>query len=365
MSRKRPSGWAGPNDKRRRQAVDRDRADNQIIALLTNIDARLTSIDGRLTNINGRLEHLEDPERQGPSPGSSSQRRFASYPAGSWTFTESPKVLTATGGAVPASSSQVRSSWPGVSDRSSGDSPSVAGYGVLQQHSLRGQLYPTNPGASSNCTSLIHSCSDTHAAEVNQAYFPCGPSSGKPGQPNWGHPEWPYRDCLTKLQFNNEPLKQGSGIYELKMKFNNDPQADDQEANFQEAGVIIGGVGFYNNGIVVAEGDDWERLLSNQHQPQLPCSQGAGSVPMWHAQQLSEPWADGDLLMFQIDTNENTIIFQRANNNQTNLVSVSQFTNNQTNLHSVSLSAFCGGYTDGVIKVSATPKITMRLTIQE
>ena len=98
-----------------------------------------------------------------------------------------------------------------------------------------------------------------------------------------------------------------SDTYNLKVRYNKG------KATKEGTVISIGEIEFKSDGTAGAEGADWDRLLSNQRQTQLPYAHGARGKPKWLEGKVSEPWEDGDALSFIIDTNENTITFQRNN----------------------------------------------------
>lgn len=79
----------------------------------------------------------------------------------------------------------------------------------------------------------------------------------------------------------------------------------------------IGEAEFNSQGIVCAQGADWDHLLDGKRQSRLPYNRGArGERIIWMWRKISEPWEDGAVpLKFLIDTtDENTIVFQNGNN---------------------------------------------------
>ena len=347
MSHKRHSGWSGRSDDKRPRREPSD--GEEIIKLLRCIDARLKRM-----------------ERQGQSSLSSNQRRETSRSApqtnaGSWTFDEPQQVIVAntrhrrkaydkTITHVAMDRAATIESTDNSVTRANG-----FGFGASNSMSLMGELYPHAQSTRSNMSGVV---------VESILSWPCEQPIPQYARPYWGDPNWHYRNCLMKLQFNGQALKHGSGSYQLTIEFNN-PQTDDQVAIDQEAAIIIGGIGFYNNGTVIAEGADWERLLSKQRQTQLPYSHGARGVPVWRAHKLSEPWEDGDVLKFKIDTNEDTVVFQRAKLPEKVLWNVLQFTNNRTSPDSVPVIVFCGGKYQQAIHGGKAPKVKVKLTIQE
>jgi hypothetical protein len=220
--------------------------------------------------------------------------------------------------------------------------------------------------------------------------------------PNWHpiphQPGTPFD--LPKILFNDQPLKYGSGIYSLTVKYSNkleklkdiDQQKlksfseelnvllkEQQEMGWKrsavqnanarelsskvrkkqeevtalqtqmqqqsmwtaEAGIIIGGIEFNNTGNVNAEGADWDRVLAGQRQTQLPYSHGARGVSLWMNRKISEPWEDGDVLRFKVDVKENTVVFQKGDMPRKVLWNVLQFSNQPDNPDFVHLRAFC------------------------
>eukprot|EP00978_Attheya_sp_CCMP212_P010112 scaffold24251_cov40-Attheya_sp.AAC.3 len=145
--------------------------------------------------------------------------------------------------------------------------------------------------------------------------------------PIWCH-TGSMRHYLPEVVFNDQPeLKQKSGIYHLAFKYNN--KDHDKAGDFQKAAIIVGEVLFSDDGFVNAEGADWDRLLGGQKQTQLPYAHGARGIPSWLHRKISEPWVDGDELKFRIDTNENTIVFQRSNYPEKVFWNILAFTNNR------------------------------------
>ena len=66
---------------------------------------------------------------------------------------------------------------------------------------------------------------------------------------------------------------------------------------------------FSSDGCVLAEGADWDILLTSQRQTQLPYSHNARGISTWLCRKRTEPWEDGDELKFRVDTNENMVVF--------------------------------------------------------
>ena len=156
------------------------------------------------------------------------------------------------------------------------------------------------------------------------------------------------RNLLAQLVFNDEAeLNHKSGIYTLTIKYN-----VSSGNTTQDAAIIIGEMEFHSSGYAIAEGADWDRLLNNHRQTQLPYSRGARGVATWQSRKISEPWEDGDELKFKIDTNENTIVFQKSNTPAKTFWNVLAFTNNAKYPEYLRAFAYCGRKgTGGEVKV--------------
>lgn len=157
-------------------------------------------------------------------------------------------------------------------------------------------------------------------------------------KPNWSaRPD--LRELLPELAFEDKKeLKHESGVYSLTIRYN----CCEQQNITKVSGIIVGEIEFNNEGFVLAEGADWDRLLSNQRQTQLPYSRNARGVPTWQRQKISEKWENDDELKFQIDTNENTIVFQRNSMPKKTFWNVLAFTNNRKFPEHLQAYAFCG-----------------------
>jgi len=160
------------------------------------------------------------------------------------------------------------------------------------------------------------------------------------------------RNLLARLVFNDKKeLDHKSGIYTLTIKYNVSLGNNDQDA-----AIIIGEMEFHSEGHAIAEGADWDRLLNNQRQTQLPYSRGARGVATWQSRKISEQWVDGDELKFKIDTNENTIVFRKGNKPAKTFWNVLAFTNNPKYPEYLHAFAYCGG-------PKGTKEIDVKLTI--
>lgn len=147
------------------------------------------------------------------------------------------------------------------------------------------------------------------------------------------------RSSLPQLVFSDKArLVRDSGVYELSISYN----SSGQNQTLNDAGIVIGEIEFNNQGYVMAEGADWDRLLVGQRQTQLPYAHGARGEPKWLRRKISEPWQDGDELKFRIDTNENTIVFEKSNSSRKVFWNVLAFTNNRKYPDFLRVMAFCG-----------------------
>jgi len=167
-------------------------------------------------------------------------------------------------------------------------------------------------------------------------------------QPAWsgGVSNLPVHDLLPVLAFNGETeLKQKSGIFSLTVTHNcSTTNTDRYPPNLeQEAAIIVGQIAFSNDGCAMAEGADWDRLLSNQRQTQLPYSHGARGLPQWQSRKISEPWEDGVELTFRIDNNENTIVYKKGDTPEKVFWNTLAFTNNRNFPDFLRVFAYCGG----------------------
>ena len=131
---------------------------------------------------------------------------------------------------------------------------------------------------------------------------------------------------ISELCFNgNSKLAGNSGTYSLRLRYNEGRASPGERC----ASVILGEIEFRSDGVADAEGTDWDRLLSNQRQSQLPYAHGARGEPTWLSRKLCEPWEDGDELNFIIDTKDNTVVFQKNGLPKKVLQNVLAFTNNR------------------------------------
>ena len=158
--------------------------------------------------------------------------------------------------------------------------------------------------------------------------------------PQWvtNYPSGSSRNLLPQLVFNDmKELNLNSGIYSLTTQYNA------SEGNTtQDAAIIIGEIEFHSSGYAIAEGADWDRLLNNQRQTQRQYFRGVREVATWQSHKISSSWEDGDELKFKIDTNENTIVFQKGNTPTKTFKNVLAFTNNPKYPEHLRAFAYCG-----------------------
>ena len=156
------------------------------------------------------------------------------------------------------------------------------------------------------------------------------------------------RSLIPQLSINgNVNVMLNSGIYSLAIRFSTD------ESNcYKEAAIVVGETSFSSDGYVRAEGADWDRLLNGQRQNQLPYTHGTRGEPTWMESKISEPWEDGVVLKFRIDTNKNTIIYQKGNTPKKVLSNVIAFTNNRMYPEYLKLFAYCRGLGADPVKLS-------------
>ena len=199
---------------------------------------------------------------------------------------------------------------------------------------------------------------------VQDTYHPARKQSGY-GQPVenvalWANESWSdSRNLLTQLVFNGKAeLMHKSGIYSLVIKYNGSPGIHNQDA-----AIIVGEMEFHSKGYVMAEGADWDRLLNNQRQTQLPYSHGARGVSTWMSRKISEPWEDGTELRFKIDTNENTIVFQKGNAPAKTFWNALAFTNNPKYPEFLRAFAYCGAWEEAYVNNPIDVKLTIKPSV--
>jgi hypothetical protein len=282
--------------------------------LLKSIDKGAKSMEARLGRMERQLQGCGNPRHRQVHPAPPAP---PTVQHGSWKFVETQGGAAAATVAAASKQQILDCGWPNGEGRATFEQ--VVGEGLK----LKADTWLPN------CYRHPTISTDTreHSSERDTlGYY----------VPRWSNE---YRQLLPQLQFNDQAtLKLKSGIYALTVKYHMPRKRADSS---REAAVIIGEIEFINTGYAVAEGADWDRLLTNQKQTQLPYSHNARGVPQWRNHKISEPWEDGDELKFQIDTNENTIVYQRGNTPKKTFWNVLAFTNNRKYPEFLHMYAFC------------------------
>lgn len=321
-------GQAGSKNKSSRILQGRAGDDNkdlsvnqQILEALKSQTSVLKSQNRLLKSIDARLGRIEKHKQAASEGRGLYGRSLSSRPSrsqlvtGSWKFVESDDIEREQ--ASQAKSIEERQKSRVVGYRMS--VPSSFGRIDCEGLSLVGESFPQRSGHRHH-PSTVYQSSDTYT------------------------PEWSTNNCrlLPQLVFDTKvELGQKTGIYSLAVKFS---KTDDA----QDAGIIVGEMEFNDKGYVMAEGADWDRLLNNQRQTMLPYANGARGVPIWLRRKLTEPWEDGDVLKFRIDTNENTVVFQRGDMPEKALRNVLAFTNNRQHPEFLRAFAYCGSFSENL-----------------
>ncbi|CAB9523418.1 expressed unknown protein [Seminavis robusta] len=300
-----------------RQILEALKAQNSALATQTSL---LRSIDARL----GRIENLgrtgSNNGRRGR--GAASTGRLERVVTGSWKFVESQEAK------------RKRESFERHPSFHCSLIPSFPMFAGIDNTGLviQARPYPTTGNMSEGMSILFGDDHGLYTSHIIES-------------PAWTT-DHGQRSLLPELVFNNDPkVKLKSGIYCLQVRYKN---ATETTATLPtptriEAGIIVGEIEFNSNGTVMAQGADWDRLLDSKRQTQLPYSHGARGVPTWSRRKISEPWLDGEVLKFRIDTNESTIVFQREGPPEKLFWNVLAFTNNRQFPDFLRLYAFCGG----------------------
>ncbi|OEU08080.1 hypothetical protein FRACYDRAFT_250301 [Fragilariopsis cylindrus CCMP1102] len=138
------------------------------------------------------------------------------------------------------------------------------------------------------------------------------------------------RLLIPQIRFNDkENIMHKSGIYSLTITYNNsnnDTSCSAKRGSKQEAGIIIGEISFDSSGYT-----------------QLPYAHGARGQQIWLSRKISEPWNDGVELKFRIDTNANTIVFQKGNTPEKVFWNILSFTKSRTYPEFLKVFAYCFG----------------------
>ena len=303
------------------------------------------TIDTKLGRIEGQLQQARRPHQR-ESQRNARQRRsvgpsFLHQPSdtfvqGSWTFVESPDTIRRR---ERHQKEDDETKLRGYSctyyyDGSFGKAGNSDGVG------LKGEHYPTSFLQSNGLFYYRLGLGPYSSSFLHQV-------------PGWSNRHSECRLLLSQLTFNGKAeIQHKSGIYKLNIKYSVVDGGGNDDSS--EAGIIVGEVEFNNRGYVVAEGADWDRLLTGQRQNQLPYSLGARGTLVWTHQKISEPWKDGDILKFTIDTNENTIVFQKGNTPKKVFWNVLYFTNNTKYPEYLRLFAYCGGQSEAATKNELT-----------
>lgn len=84
--------------------------------------------------------------------------------------------------------------------------------------------------------------------------------------------------------------------------------------------------------------------MAGEKQTSLPYGNNARGSVKWHRRKISEPWADGDTLIFRIDTDFGTLRFQRggAKSRELMLRNVLPFSNDRKYPDFLRVFAYCG-----------------------
>lgn len=155
-----------------------------------------------------------------------------------------------------------------------------------------------------------------------------------------------------------------SGVYYLTMKY-------EQEASALpvEAAIVIGEIAFDNTGSVLAPGAKWTKLLSGEKQKE---GRTPPSKTKWYGAKVSEPWKNGDILRFKIDTNTKTVVYTLTATGQSEakagwrFENVLAFTNVPTYPKDIRAFAYCGGrgkISDSTVKLTIVDETPVRDSI--
>merc|ERR1711935_84944 len=101
-----------------------------------------------------------------------------------------------------------------------------------------------------------------------------------------------------------------SGMYYLTIRYVCDKElysSSDTKSTTNEAAIVIGEIAFDHTGSVLAPGAKWAKLLKGQKQKE-PMS-AANAKPKWYSAKVTDPWQDGDVVRFKVDTNTNTVVY--------------------------------------------------------
>ena len=331
-----------PPRKSTKRKLDIDEAEGnvneQILAVLRSIDARLGRIERQGQHLGGR-----QPKSSRLQGASSSTTPIV---PGSWKF----EYSSSSESALKTMTRRIYQNGDWINSTPTSAFGKVSKEGLV----LIGEEY-VGPSSSAGLYTrgFIHPAGGRGQSWTDGLYSGISESDMTPRWVNdLSESNFGTRNLLAQLVFNDKSeLNHKSGIYSLTIKYNA------SSGNYaQDAAIIIGEMEFHSEGHTIAEGADWDRLLNNQRQTQLPYSRGARGVATWQSRKISEQWVDGDELKFKIDTNENTIVFQKGNTPEKTFWNVLAFTNNVKYPEYLRAYAYCGA-------VKGTKEVDVKLTI--
>jgi len=131
-----------------------------------------------------------------------------------------------------------------------------------------------------------------------------------------------------------------TGIYYLTVKYETTKSSEPVEA-----GIIIGELSFDNNGSVLAPGAKLKQLLTGERQKESRVAKGKQK---WYSTVVSEPWRNGDIVRFKIDTNTNSITYTLSSGASKKIKAgwrfenVLSFTSVPTYRNNIRVFAYCG-----------------------
>jgi len=131
-----------------------------------------------------------------------------------------------------------------------------------------------------------------------------------------------------------------TGIYYLTVKYEATKSSEPVEA-----GIIIGELSFDNNGSVLAPGAKLKQLLTGEKQKE---PRVANNKQKWYSSVVSEPWQNGDIVRFKIDTNTNSITYTLSSGASKKIKAgwrfenVLSFTSVPTYRKDIRVFAYCG-----------------------
>merc|ERR1712176_283729 len=167
------------------------------------------------------------------------------------------------------------------------------------------------------------------------------------------------RSFLPSLTIDGKKtIPLNSGVYYLTVKY------EQATAAAVEAAIVIGEIAFENTGTVIAPGAKWTKILKGEKQK--------GKKNKWYAAKISEPWKNGDILRFKIDTNTLTVVYTvtaaggkeeaKAGWRFENILA---FTNVPTYPKDLGAFAYCGGrgkIADSAVKLTIVDELMKDMT---